>query len=176
MENWKDVIGFEGYYQVSNLGKIKSLSRYIKHSRGSDMLLKEKILSTQVNCHGYLKVILSKHNSQKTFRVHTLVCKAFLNNPENKRDINHINGNKTDNRLINLEYNTRSENMKHCFRIGLNCHKGQNHNQSKLNEKDVLDIRSEKYKGFKIKDIAFIYGVKPCTISNIIAKRIWIHI
>lgn len=101
-EIWKDVGGYEGLYQVSNLGRVKRLKgKYMK----SDKLLKQVKLDS-----GYIAVGLCKHNKAKNFRVHRLVAEAFIPNPEEKPQVNHINEDKTNNMVSNLEWMTAKEN------------------------------------------------------------------
>ena len=96
-EEWRDIEGYEGLYQVSNLGNIKSL--------GNDKKRKEKILKPNINNYGhYLKVCLFKQGKQKQYLVHRLVAQAFIPNPQNLPQINHKSEIKTDNRVENLEY------------------------------------------------------------------------
>lgn len=109
-EIWKDIPGYEGYYQVSNTGKVKSLDGYYK--RKYPIILKPSLHR------GYYRVVLCVDQNRKSIHVHQLVMLAFTGEP-NGLQINHINGIKTDNRLCNLEYVTQSENMKHAYRIGL---------------------------------------------------------
>lgn len=111
-EIWKDICGYEGKYQVSNLGRVKSL--YDGHGNYRELIMKGRNEG-----HGYLKVDLSKDGKCKGIRIHRLVAMAFIPNPENKKDVNHINGIKSDNRAVNLEWATRSENLKHAYDIGL---------------------------------------------------------
>ena len=108
MEIFRDIEGYDGLYQVSNLGNIKS---YHKYKEG-------KILRPAIHWKGYGIVVLTG-NIRKNCWVHRLVAKAFIPNPENKKEVNHINGIKNDNQLENLEWATSSENMKHAFRTGL---------------------------------------------------------
>ena len=108
MEEWKDIEGYEGLYQVSNLGNVRALKFY--HSRNNIHLLKPT-----VNKYGYCVVGLHKDKKVKQYRVHRLVAIAFLPNPDNLPYVNHIDCDKTNNSLTNLEWCTQSENVKHGY-------------------------------------------------------------
>ena len=106
---WKDIPTFEGLYQAGSNGCIKSLS--------NNKFKKEKIIVPYVTDKGYQEVSLSKLNKRKSYRVNRLVALVFLSNPESKSHVNHKNGIKSDNRVVNLEWNTPSENMRHSFEV-----------------------------------------------------------
>lgn len=111
METWKDVAGYEGMYQVSDEGRVRRLVGYkCKATR---------ILKPVKHTNGYLLVRLCKNGESKCTRIHRLVADAFIPNTENKGDVNHIDGNKTNNHVSNLEWATRSENLKHAHMSGL---------------------------------------------------------
>ena len=110
-EVWKDIKGYEGLYQVSNMGKIKSL----KFSHGN----KEKILKGNKEKFGYLVVTLYKNKGRKNFKIHRLVAETFIPNPKNLPQVNHIDGNKQNNRIDNLEWCTAKENTNHAHKTGL---------------------------------------------------------
>jgi hypothetical protein len=112
METWKDIIGYEGLYQVSNMGNVKSLSRIIDRGSLPSRLQKEKLMKKTVNKQGYHVVNLSKDKRQKLHSVHFLVASCFLGD-RNGLDTNHIDRNKSNNCLSNLEYVSRRENTCH---------------------------------------------------------------
>jgi hypothetical protein len=171
MENYKDIQGFEGYYQVSNLGNVKRLNSITSHSRRR----REGVLKQYKRKNGYSSVDLCVSGIKKTFLVHRLVAFTFLNN--SKEEVNHINGIKSDNRLENLEWNTRSENQLHSIRIGLRTSKGIKNSQSKLNESQVMEIRQMvALNVMKKGDVAKKFNISAPTISDIISKRSWSHI
>ena len=111
-EIWKDIEGYEGLYQISNLGRVKSLKHIIVRNNGVKQTFQEKILKTPL-CKktGYPMVCLWFMGKEKRYSVHRLIAQAFIPNPENKPEINHINTIRNDNRIENLEWVTRTENM-----------------------------------------------------------------
>ena len=109
-EEWRDVVGYEGRYQVSSMGRVKSLERKFIDKIGRERYVKECFLKPGADRGGYLRVGLCDGEKRKTFKVHRLVCEAFHENPDNKPQVNHINEIKTDNRASNLEWATAREN------------------------------------------------------------------
>lgn len=109
-EIWKDIKDYEGLYQVSNLGRVKSVKKEIKYCNGKIVIYPEKILKGFISTSGYFAVDLYKNNTRKRFYVHRLVAEEFIENPLNKPEINHIDEDKLNNRVENLEWCTSSEN------------------------------------------------------------------
>ncbi|RKJ52866.1 hypothetical protein D7X33_31535, partial [Butyricicoccus sp. 1XD8-22] len=118
MEVWKTIKGYEGYYEVSNLGRVRSLARIVVDKSGRKHNVKSKILKSRKGGPGYLTVNLNKDGKGKTFNVHRLVAEQFIPNVYNKRVVNHIDGNKTHNHVNNLEWVTHSENHQHALSTG----------------------------------------------------------
>ena len=117
IELWKDIIGYEGIYQVSNIGNVKRISGI----RGVNKKYQDNyILNPRDNGKGYLRVRLSKNGIPKMYMIHQLVAKAFIENPENKKEVNHKDCNKKNNNIYNLEWSTRAENVRHAWENGLN--------------------------------------------------------
>lgn len=152
-EIWKDIKGYEGLYQISNLGRVKSLDRISKGRK-----YKSKILSIQKNKNGYQTITLYDCSNYKGFTIHRLVALSFIPNPQNKKCVNHKDGNKENNKVTNLEWVTHSENMKHAFDKGLNFVTKENHitnvkNSIETNRKPVLRTGGSK-KEAKYRSIA----------------------
>lgn len=122
-EIWKDINGYEGYYQVSNFGNIKSLERIIENSgtHTGYYKIKERVLKPRENKKrsGYYELSLKKDGVEKRFKVHRLVACAFIDNPDNKTEVNHIDGDKSNNHVSNLEWVTGKENKEHAWKTGL---------------------------------------------------------
>lgn len=148
VEIWKDIPGYEGYYQVSNMGRIKSLERISFRNNGKSenakYYLKERILNIQTQTQGYSQIVLSKNGVRKTFRLHIIVAKLFVENPLKKTYVNHIDGNKKNNKASNLEWVTAKENMVHAYKTGL-----VNHYKRKVLQLDENDNVLNKFDSLK---------------------------
>lgn len=160
VEEWRDVVGHEGIYQVSSFGNIRRTST-------------GKNLSMEKNTHGYHRVCLSKNGYYKRYRVHRLVALAFIPNSERKETVNHINGIKTDNRVDNLEWLTMRENFDHAVEMGLSTH-GSRNPASKLTESEVIDIHSHTKKDMVY--LASKYKVGKENIRRIMNRESWKNI
>lgn len=176
-EVWETVIGFDKY-EVSNLGVVRSKAYVSINKRTPNKVIQEIILRPSNDGKGYMQVVLyDAQIKPKTFKVHKLVAIHFVHNPENKKTVNHINGVKKDNRAVNLEWATPSENTKHKYAIGLDSNKGIKHPSAKLTEQQVLDIRARFASGETDRsDLGSQYGVSPGHIFQIIKKISWSHI
>jgi hypothetical protein len=154
MEIWKKAKDFEENYVVSSYGRVMNYKT-------------EKIL--KLNPHhnrGYLKVGLRKNGKQYTINVHRLIARTFIPNPKNKREVNHKDTNKSNNRVNNLEWMTGKENTRHSIRKGLK--------KTKLTYRIAEQIRKEYIPNVITQnDLALKYGVKKCTIRDIVGHRTW---
>jgi len=181
LEIWKDIAGYEGYYQVSDLGRVRSVDRIINRVYKGNTKYKGGILKHNLNHKGYPVVYLSLNSKKKTMSIHRLVALAFIPNPFNLPEVNHIGkypdgreGNKLDNRPVSLKWCTGEENLEHARKNKLfKSQKGELNPFSKLKNKDVLIIRNSN---LKLKDLSEIYNVSKTTISDIKNNKIWKHI
>lgn len=179
-EEWRDVVGYEGIYQVSSLGRVKRVGhwrirRQLKH------------LTPSVSSKGYISVCLSRgrKKTQRVIRVHRLVATAFLGPEPEGKEVNHIDTNRTNARLSNLEYVTHDQNMKHAARLGrMNPGpRGPNPNRqgeksaaAKLTDQNVIDIRHAILSGVTGNALAKQYGVTSMSISMIKSGKSWGHL
>lgn len=176
-EVWLPVFGYNGLYEVSNNGLVRS----IPTSRSGDSRFIRKtiyILKFRKHHKGYLEVKLTgvETGSAKIYKAHRVVAQAFIPNPSNLPEINHINGVKTDNRVENLEWVTTKENSLHAWETGLITNKGEGSGMSKLTNLYVIDICNRYNNKEKPKVIARTYNIAPRTVWSIATKRTWRHI
>jgi hypothetical protein len=175
MEIWKDIINFEGLYQVSNLGNIKSLERVTYFGLNSQRIEEEKLLSPKDNTYGYLTVNLSNKQIRKTSYIHILVATAFVEKSDiNLIEVNHKDCNKTNNKSSNLEWCTRKFNIEHSILNKLTeNNRGEKSHFSKLKKEQVLEIRNLFESNPSLLYFSDKYNVSKATISRIINNKIW---
>jgi NUMOD4 motif/HNH endonuclease len=162
---WKSVLGFEGYYEISENGIIKSLEKEVNNSKTTKRIVKERIRKPFITKKGYVQIMLSKHKINYKFYVHRLVAINFVDNPYNKLEVNHIDGNKQNNHFLNLEWCTRAENNKHAFDIGLKENKkGSDSKISKLTKEQREEIKKSSLSRKKLR---IMYNVGQTTIQRI---------
>lgn len=171
MEIWKDIPDYEGFYQVSDLGRVKSLKRSVERSNGRDLNLKEKILTQTFDKDGYAKIHLSKSGKAIRYGVHRVVLKSFIGE-KIEFEVNHINGIKADNRLVNLEYCTSSENRIHAYRILKRKHARTGlFNGNSPNAKKVFCFNTQEYFD-SVKEASNKYNLHATQISAVCKNRI----
>lgn len=172
-EVWKSIKGYEGVYEVSSLGGIRSLTRYVEVGSYSRISY-GKVIGQFEDKDGYMIAQLSKDGKGKTIRVHSLVADAFLKKEDGRDEVNHIDSNKKNNSFDNLEYCNRSENMIHYYESGhANKLYGESNPNSKLKDSDIDEIKRLLGTGLYQKEIAYMFGVSQSTISLIKKGSIW---
>jgi len=161
MEQWNDISGFEGLYQVSNLGRVRSFPR-LRFVGRSMRLIGGKIMNPTKTSIGYLVVSLCNGKIKKSCKVHRLVASAFIHNLQHKPDVNHIDSNRHNNHVSNLEWCTPQENVKHGIEFGFMGSKGgTNHNA-----KPVLHLETGVFFDC-LKDGAICFGINYSTLKNL---------
>ena len=174
-EDWRDITGYEGYYQVSSFGRVRSCDRVVEYYGGKDRLAKGRLLKLRENAYGYYRVTLTKCGA-KSVPVHRLVALTFCPFRDGCNSVNHKNGVKTDNFPHNLEWCTPSENTKHAHEFGLISNSGERHPKAVFTEDQVLEIRKLRSDGTKFRIIAEMYGVSLSTIAMVVYGYTWKHI
>jgi hypothetical protein len=181
-EIWKDVPGYEGLYQVSNLGRVASSERIVyKLMYGGEVhgyKRKGRIMKIDDTPGGYLQVQVSIGDKRKRYKIHRLVAMAFTPNPDNKPHINHIDCNPSNNCVDNLEWCTPSENIRHAVNLGrmkqnYPVRRGSENAIAKLNEAQVAIIKKSPLSNA---ELGRIYGVTKTAIRFIRIGKNWRHV
>lgn len=165
MEIWKNVVGFEEQYEISNLGNLRSKERFVKHWRGGERKYKSNFKNIRLNDKGYFRCNLKNEGKRYDFTIHKLVALAFIPNEENKPFVNHKNGIKTDNRVENLEWCSASENVTHAVKNRLI--------KTKLTDEQAKEIFNSQLSNRKL---AKIYNVTHGIIWRIKNKKAYKHL
>lgn len=166
-EEWRDVVGYENYYKVSNYGRVKSFKRGV-----------QKIFHVAQDKDGYELVNLSGNGRSRNVGVHVLVAEAFINNPKDKPQVNHYNGVKFDNCIWNLEWNTATENAQHALEFGLT-KQGADRPESKLTPEQVIYIRRVhiwRHPEFGARALAKQFNVTRKVIENVVNHKTYKNI
>jgi hypothetical protein len=167
MEIWKDVVGYEGLYQVSNLGRLKSPPK--KGHKGC-------IMKPSIKKDGYVRIQLIKCSKYKTLYVHRIVAEAFLQHDSERNEVNHIDGNKSNNKLENLEWVTSKQNIEHSIKTGLRKSSGMKGRFGKLSpkSKSILQLSAcgkVIRKWDSISDAARELRCSPQSICSVLSGR-----
>ena len=176
MTEWRPVVGYEDAYEVSRDGRVRSIDRLVWN--GEQHCLRPGVELVQRVTHlGYIYIKLSKNNRGRLTFAHRIVADAFVDRPEGTTEVNHIDGNKQNNDASNLEWTTRSGNIRHAYANGLNTSvRGSANRSAKLTEDDVVWIRAWLLSGFSQEKVAAVFGVSQAVISQIHLKRTWTHV
>lgn len=184
MEQWMDIKGYEGFYQVSTLGNIKRLDIEMtqKGNGGSEFTYMRKggLIKGSVGKKGYRLIVLNTQTNRGTYTIHRLVAQHFIPNPDDLPQVNHIDGNKLNNTVTNLEWVTNQQNRDHAMKNGL--HRvtfGEERENAILDDDKVRDIKLNFEKGRGKKNSNYFakkYGVHKQTILNIMNGKKWKHI
>lgn len=164
IEKWKDSVEFPTIIEVSNTGKVRTKDRNVIYRDGRKYFYKGHELAYTADKQGYLMVTISFNNKVIKRRVHRLVATTFIPNKNNKPEVNHINGIKTDNNINNLEWVTPKENVQHAIKNNLRAKTkpgmiGEKNPASKLKDEDVKNIRFLRKQGFTLRELAEKYKV-----------------
>lgn len=176
---WKDIYGFEGYYQIDEYGNIRSLDRVITDSVGHMYTIYGRVMRLRLLPNGYLMIDLRKYGKVYRFYIHTLVAEHFIGinvgYPKYSIVVNHKDGNKLNNHYTNLEYTTYSGNNQHAYDHNLKA-KGENFYNAKLTNEQVIEIKKNGKGNKTFEEIASRYNVNKATIYDILSGKTWKHI
>lgn len=172
-EEWKDIKGYEGLYQISNLGNVRSLDRIVKDSnRERYQRIKGHYMKPTDNGNGYKIISLLKNYKRKNHYIHRLVAQHFIDNPNNYREVNHIDCNKSNNKITNLEWCNSSQNKIHYLNTELGKEKNKKASETRFKnlvknkEKQIIDMYIKDYK--TIRKISSIVNLHESTVKKVL--------
>jgi hypothetical protein len=175
-EVWKDVVGWEGSYEISSFGRLRSkpfLKRGCGRSGPFTFWTKERILKPSLNADGYVIFRLQRDGVRESEGIHRLVAIAFLPNPDNLPEVNHKDSVRSNNHADNLEWVTSQQNARHAFDSGNRSNARERHPRAVLNEDLVRNIRTMYAEGARVVDIARALGLQYWTVSRVVHNRNW---
>lgn len=173
---WKPIKDFPNY-EVSDDGRVRSLGEY-RQCGPAYRFVPTRILKQTTNKFGYMKVRIANNGCKKSFFIHRLVAIGFIPNEDTLPEVNHRDGDKTNNAADNLEWTDRSGNILHAYRVlkSIIIKKGSNHPLTTLTEEDVAQMRNLYKTGLTQVELASRFGVTQANVSSIIRRRTWTHI
>lgn len=176
-EEWRDIKNYEGYYQISSFGRVRSVDRLITRSDERVYCLKSQILKPfQGKTCNYLSIQLSKNNICEKFMIHRLVAYEFLGlHKDSLLEVNHKDGNRHNNRVCNLEVVTHQQNIEHSIITNLKNDYGERSSNAKLTNKQAAEIRWLWANGMMQKNISKMYNVCKQTICNIVHNKSYLR-
>lgn len=179
MDDWTPAHGWEDRYEVTSHGKVRSKSRVVQSSYGKTRRIQGRELRPQL-IRGYPAICLCVDGKRKNLLVHRIVAETFILNPERKPCVNHLDGDRQNNKVDNLEWCTHAENMRHAHETGLippsTIGPGEACPASKLNDISVAEIKKHLRNGVRQNKLAAQYGVAKGTIHYIAKGVTWAHI
>lgn len=180
---WVPIKGYEGFYELNEHGIVRRVPGIVvANQHGGKKFLKGRVLKPNLGVRGYYTVNLTKENKKKNVAIHRLVAEHFMDPPNDKEktDINHINGIKTDNRIKNLEWISRGENVRHAYKIGLHDQANKTRRLRMLckSNKISYEIAGEirfmyESSGLSQKQIGEIYNVSQVLVGKIVRNEMW---
>lgn len=171
-EIWKDIEDWEGLYQISSFGRVRSLDRWIDNGRAKPYLLPGKVLAQKTSRTGYKQINLRFKDKNKWFSVHRLVALAFVVNEENLPQVNHIDGDKSNNHFSNLEWSTARDNIIHAFELGLKP-EGSESWFTELSEEIIHQVCKLLSEGVPNTEVVKVTGVTRGVVSKIKTGKSW---
>lgn len=175
-EKWRPVGGYVGYYEVSNIGRVRSVDRLITYKDGRVGKFIGKVLKSGANKKGYPIVYLSKNSKKFTVTIHRLVAMAFIKKIDGKNQVNHIDGIKDNNNVTNLEWCNNSENQLHAFRNGLKTpERGSDRYNSVINELTAKKVKKLLLR-MSANKVSIKTGVSIHIVKDILRNRSWRHV
>lgn len=181
-ERWAPVPGFEDIYEISDRGRVESLTRYVRYPDGRKPRLQPGRILKPGHAKGYPYVNLRKDGLTRQIRIHTLVLLAFIGpQPSPRHECNHIDGNRSNNSYWNLEWATRSENLAHKVNVLESGHppvwRGEDNAMTSLSEKEVIALRHEYARGaISQKALGEKYGISQASVWHIVTGDTWGHV
>jgi hypothetical protein len=172
-ERWKPIVGFTGYYEVSNMGRVRTVSHFVRKGNGV-RYVQGRLRTLQPVDGGYLKVRLYKNDTGHNRWVHRLVARAFLRNPQHKPEVHHRRDPKRNNAVTNLKWVTVAEHAR-LTRLEGKIRRGSYNGRSELNTRQITEMR-ELRRHQTLRQLATRYGVGESCVSMIVRRRRWKHI